>query len=154
MFFLVLWAIGLISGIVQILITKQPFNAYVVSSTLLLHQFVVTSGLVAVIGVYSNIIAADKTAEQLNWPGGPFQIKYGFTQLGLLAFGIMAIFYKGEFWIGALLINYLYGVMGGFTLIHEMVKAKKINKDSMARVIMDAAYQVFLTILSIKAEIW
>ena len=95
MFIIVLIAAGMLTGMIQLAMTQGFGNISTVCSTLLLHQFVVTFGLIGVIGTITNIIKAEDNAKVLGWPGGPFQIKYGFSQLGLGVMGIMCIWFQG-----------------------------------------------------------
>ncbi|MHB8064687.1 MAG: DUF6790 family protein, partial [Ruminiclostridium sp.] len=112
MWFFLLWVMGIVSAAVNFLITGFPSSMSELCTVLLLHQFVVTFGLVGVIGVVVNIIKADSTAKQLGWPGGPFQIKYGFSQFGLGVMGIMSIWFHGSFWLGTIVTMYIYGLSG------------------------------------------
>ncbi len=155
MAFLILWLFGIISGIIHLFIIGFPDSISEISTILLLHQFVVTFGLVGVIGVIVNIITADKTAKKLGWPGGLFQIKYGFSQLGLGVMGVMAIWFGGTFWVGVLVSMYIYGLSGLWSHTQVMIENKKVDADGIGNIIMDLAYQAFITILSILAGgIW
>lgn len=154
MFFLVLWIAGLISGIAHIITGKQPVTFFSVSEILLLYQFVITFGLCGVIGLVVNILLAKKNARKTGWPHGPFQYKYGFTQLGLGVFGIMAIWFRGYFWIAALLNMYLYGLSGLYTHTREMMINKKPDANNVSNIVICIVYQAFLTLLSINAKIW
>ncbi|SFS02382.1 DUF6790 family protein [Anaeromicropila populeti] len=155
MWFLVLWALGLISGAIDLFIHGGFQNTSQVCSTLLLHQFVVTFGLVALIGVVENIILAEKSSKSLGWPGGPYQYKYGFSQLGLGIMGVLSIWLRGSFWAGTIVTMYIYGISGLFCHTQLMVQNKKIDAPNVANLIMDVAYQAFITMLSIYAGgIW
>lgn len=156
MFFLVLWALGLITAIVDMVVNDGGSDLSNISSTLLLHQFVVTFGLLGLIGFYINIAKAKETAEKLGWPGGPFQVKYGFSQVGLGIMGLMAIWFRGPFWLGVIVSMYIYGISGLWSHVNEM-KRKNNMKDisSISNIIMDILYQAFITVLSLLAGgIW
>ncbi|MDO3410501.1 hypothetical protein QWJ34_12085 [Saccharibacillus sp. CPCC 101409] len=155
MWFLALWALGIISGIVHLYILGFPGALSEISRVLLLHQFVVTFGLVGIIGFIVNVAQADKTAKMLGWPGGPFQFKYGFSQVGLGIMGIMAIWFHGNFWIGVLVSMYIYGLSGLWSHTYVMIKNGKADADSVSNIIMDIIYQTFITVLSVIAGgIW
>lgn len=155
MWFLVLWLLGLISGGVHLYVLGFPGEMSEISRVLLLHQFVVTFGLVGVIGYVVNIARADQTAKMLGWPGGPFQVKYGFSQVGLGVMGIMAIWFQGNFWVGVLVTMYIYGLSGLWSHTYVMIKNRKADGDSIGNLIMDVVYQTFITILSVLAGgIW
>lgn len=155
MFFIVLWILGILTAVGQFFINGFTNDTSTICTTLLLHQFVVTFGFVGVIGVVVNILRADKTAKMLGWPGGPFQIKYGFSQLGLGIMGIMAIWFHGNFWVGVLVSMYIYGLSGLWSHTAVMIRNKKADADSIGNLIMDILYQTFITVLSIWAGgIW
>ncbi|HFE36858.1 MAG TPA: hypothetical protein ENK06_00380 [Gammaproteobacteria bacterium] len=155
MWFLLLWALGIISAVVHLFVTGWPSSLSEISTILLLHQFVVTFGLIGVIGVVVNIINADKTAKSLGWPGGPFQVKYGFSQLGLGVMGVLTIWFGGAFWVGALVSMYMYGLSGLWSHTQQMIKRKKVNATDISNLVMDVFYQTFITLLSIWAGgIW
>jgi len=154
MFFLVLWAAGIISGVIHIIAAGEQVTLFFVSKILLWHQFIVTFGLCGVIGLVGNILLAKKNAPRTGWPYGPFQYKYGFSQMGLGILGIMTIWFKGHFWVAALLNMYLYGLSGLYTHTDEMVKKGKPDTVNVSNIIMCILYQAFLTVLSINAQIW
>lgn len=155
MWFLLLWGLGLLTSIIYFFINGLPQDTKTIYSVILLHQFVVTFGLVGVLGILVNIVFAKSTAKKLGWPGGPFQIKYGFSQLGLGVMGIMAIWFRGNFWVGVLVTMYIYGLSGLWSHTELMIKDKKFDAGHIANIIMDICYQAFITILSILAGgIW
>ncbi|MCK4258171.1 MAG: hypothetical protein KAX49_04290 [Halanaerobiales bacterium] len=155
MWFLLLWVMGIISAGVDFCITGFPKDVSQICSTLLLHQFVVTFGLVGLIGFIVNIWKADETAKSLGWPGGPFQRKYGWSQIGLGVMGIMAIWFRGGFWLGVIVSMYIYGISGFFSHINVMRMNNKVDADSIGNLIMDVLYQGFITVLSVLATgIW
>lgn len=155
MWILVIIAIGVITGYIDILISGSFGDVSAMCSTMLLHQFVITYGLIGVIGVITNIIKAEDNAKALGWPGGPFQIKYGFSQFGIGLIGIMCIWFRGRFWLGALITMYVYGISGLWSHIAEMKRQEKIIFADMVNIVVDILYQVILTILSIYAGgIW
>ncbi|HVT63378.1 MAG TPA: DUF6790 family protein [Legionellaceae bacterium] len=155
MWFLLLWALGLIASFVYFLISGFPREIHQMAHILLLGQFVVTFGLVAVIGMVTNVFFAETTAKQLKWPGGPFQIKYGFAQLCLGVMGVMAFWFHGNFWAATIVNMYMYGLSGYWTHTQEMLKNKKPDASNVCNLIMNTCYQLFLTILSIWAgDVW
>ena len=155
MFILVLIAAGIVTGGIQLAMGNGFGDISVVCSTLLLHQFVVTFGLLGIIGTITNIIKAEDNAKALGWPGGPFQIKYGFSQLGLGVMGVMCIWFRGGFWLGTLVSMYIYGVSGLWAHIAEMKRQGKATVNDVGNLIIDVIYQIMLTVLSVYAGgIW
>lgn len=155
MWFLLLWGLGLATSAVYFFMTGLPQSISEISTRILLDQFIVTFGLVAVVGMLTNVFFANKTAKMLNWPGGPFQIKYGFAQLCLGAMGVMAIWFRGPFWAATLVNMYMYGLSGFWTHSQEMIQNKKLDASNVSNIIMNIFYQTFITVLSIFAGgIW
>ncbi len=155
MIFLLFWIVGLISGAVDLYLKGFPGDTVQICNVLLLHQFVVTFGILGITGLFSNMIFAKQNAKACGWPGGPFQIKYGFSQLGLGVMGVMCIWFRDGFWLGTLVSMYIYGISGLWSHCNVMKMNKKIDAESIANIIMDIAYQTFLTVLSLQAGgIW
>lgn len=155
MWFLLLWGMGLVGAFVDFFIHGMPKTTAEICNVLLLYQFVITFGLVGVIGFIVNIAIADRTAKSLGWPGGPFQIKYGFSQLGLGVMGVMAIWFHGNFWVGVLVTMYIYGLSGLWSHTQLMIENKKWDAGNVSNIIMDIVYQAFITALSLLAGgIW
>lgn len=155
MWFLLLWALGLMASGIDFLISGCPNEISEISRILLLGQFIVTFGLVAVIGMVTNIFFANANAKKLSWAQRMFQVKYGFAQLCLGVMGGMAFWFRGNFWAATMVNMYLYGLSGVWTHIQEMLNNKKPDMDNVCNLIMNAFYQVFITILSVLAgNVW
>lgn len=150
MIFLLFWVVGLITAVVNLYMQGFPSDISQICSVLLLHQFVVTFGILGITGLFSNMIFAKQNAKALGWPGGPFQVKYGFSQLGLGVMGVMCIWFRGGFWLGTLCTMYIYGISGLWSHYNVMKMNGKPDAESIANIIMDIAYQAFLTVLSVK----
>ena len=149
MWFLLLWALGLLGALIEFLVYGFPETIPALCYSLLLWQFVITFGLVAVVGMITNVFYAKKTASMLSWPGGPFQIKYGFSQLCLGVMGVMCIWFHGTFWAATLVNMYMYGLSGFWTHTQEMVENGKADMSNICNSIMNFLYQLFITVLSI-----
>ena len=147
MWILALIGAGAASAFVHLMITGFDGGAGVICSVFLMHQFVVTFGLLGIIGFYVNVIKAGETAKKLGWPGGPFQWKYGFSQLGLGVMGVMSIWFRGQFWLGTLVSLYVYGVSGLWSHAAELRKKRKADKTEIANIVFDVLYHAALTVL-------
>jgi hypothetical protein len=155
MWFLLLWGIGFLTSLIYFFIIGFPKNVSEGSTLLLLHQFVVTFGLLGVIGFIESVLFGDKISKMIAWPGGPYQTKYGFFQLCLGVTGVMAIWFRGSYWVAVLVNMYVFGLSGLWTHIAEMIKLKKLDFMHMANLVINACYQTFITVLSILAGgIW
>jgi len=154
MWFLLLWAVGIASGVVQIIRSGEAATAQSISHAILLHQFVVTFGLIGIIGIIGNVFFAKQQSRKLGWPGGPFQIKYGFSQFSLGVLGVMSIWFPGRFWVATLVNMYVYGLSGLWTHTLHMVENDRVDAYSVGSIVMDIGYMTFLTALSVVARIW
>ena len=101
MWILLFIGLGVITGLVQLALAGFPSDIPTIMHTLLLHQFAVTHGVLAVIGFFINVITPRRTAEKLGWATSPYQIKYGFQQLGLGVIGVLTVWFQGNFWAAA-----------------------------------------------------
>lgn len=154
MFFLVLWAFGLIASYCG-LFSFSMFGNLNIYQQFLLGQFAVTFVSVGIIGVIVNIIYADKMSKKLGWPGGPFQIKYGFSQFGLGLIGLLSIWYQGQFWVATLVTMYVYGLSGLWSHASLLYTDSRLDVGHLLNIIMDVSYQLFITYLSVLAgHIW
>lgn len=144
---------GLITSVVQLALQGFPDDHVVVLKTLLLGQFAVSHGIIAVLGFIINVLIPEKTAAQLGWPSGPFQIKYGFAQLGLGVIGVMAIWFQGNFWAATLVTLYIYGLSGLWTHTQEIWRKRrrtgKIDWTEFSNIVLDVVYHVVLTVMSL-----
>lgn len=147
MWFLLLWGIGVLTSIIYFLVFGLPLNVKEIYRILLLHQFVVTFGLLGIIGFIESVICGNKIAKMIGWPGGPYQTKYGFFQLCLGVTGVMTLWVDGTFWLAVLTNMYIFGISGFWTHIAEMINHKRFDRMHMANIIVNACYQLFLTTL-------
>ena len=155
MWFLLLCAFGLIASGLNFLVFGYPKEINEIARILLLGQFIVTFGLVAIIGVVTNIFFTDTFTKKIKWPEGAFQIKYGFAQLCLGVMGVMAFWFQGNFWAATLINMYMYGLSGLWTHTQDMLNNKKIDRDNVSNIIMNIVYQIFITILSVLVgNVW
>lgn len=154
MWIVVIIGIGILTALGQLAIQGFPPDRVHVISTLLLHQFAVSHGIIAVGGFIINVLYPKRTAAQLGWPSGPFQVKYGFAQVGLGVMGVLSIFLHGNFWAGTLVTLYVYGVSGLWTHTQEVVRKRreggKTDWVEMCNIILDVIYHVVLTWMSLQ----
>ena len=154
MWILALIGTGVLTALIHLAVLGWNIGTAGICEVFLLHQFAVTSGLIGVLGFYINVIKADETAKKLNWPGGPFQGKYGFSQLGVGVMGVLTIFIHGSFWIGALVTLYIYGISGLWSHVAQM-KRTKVNAIDIWNLILDVIYHAVLTILLLQIpSVW
>lgn len=107
------------------------------------------------LGFIINVLYPERTAARLGWPSGPFQVKYGFAQLGL-GLGVLAIWFQGNFWVGVLVALYIYGLSGLWT--HTLRKRKETRNVAgveLFNIVRDIVYHLVLTWMSLQIPgIW
>ena len=154
MWIVVIIGIGVLTAVGQLAIQGFPADHILVLKTFLLHQFVVTHGIVAVGGFIINVITPEKTAAKLGWPGGLFQVKYGFSQLGLGVMGALSIWFQGNFWAATMVTLYVYGVSGLWTHRLEVVRKRRLEGRTdmveLGNMVLDVVYHGVLTWMSLQ----
>ena len=150
---LIFIGIGAVTGVIQLALAGFPSETATIMHTLLLHQFVVTHGLLALVGFFINVITPEKTAASLGWASSPYQIKYGFQQLGLGIMGVLAIWFQGNFWVAALVTLYIYGLSGLCTHTQEVLRKRREKSVTdwveIGNIVLDVIYHVVLTWMSL-----
>lgn len=159
MWILMFIAAGLITATVHLAIQGFSADSEEVVKTFLLHQFVVPHGMIAVGGFIINVLYPKQTAEKLGWPSGPFQIKYGFAQVGLGVMGVLSIWFQGNFWVGTLVTLYIFGFSGLWTHTMELRRKRKeegrTDWGELTAIIMDVVYHAVLTWMSLQVSgVW
>lgn len=159
MWIVVIIGIGVVTAVIQIAI--QGFSADFVEwmRVLLLHQFAVSHGIIAVGGFIMNVLYPKRTAAKLGWPSSPFQVKYGFQQVGLGVMGVLSIWFQGNFWVGTLVALYIYGLSGLWTHTQEILRKRKetgkTDAIELSNIILDVIYHLVLTWMSLQIPgIW
>lgn len=145
---------GVLTAVAQMALQGFPSDQAYVFKTLLLHQFVVSHGFIAVAGFIINVLYPERTAAKLGWPSGPFQIKYGFAQLGLGVMGVLAIWFQGNFWVGVLVTLYIYGASGLWTHTQEIARKRRetgrLDWIETGNIVLDVIYHLVLTWMSLQ----
>ncbi|MFV0375345.1 DUF6790 family protein [Microbacterium sp.] len=154
MWIVVIIGIGVVTALVQLALGGFAADQTTIIRTLLLHQFAVTHGIIAVIGFVINVLRPRQTAAKLGWATSPFQVKYGFAQLGLGIMGVMSIWFHGNFWVGTLVTLYVYGLSGLWTHTQEVVRKRretgKTDLIEVGNIVLDVIYHLVLTWMSLQ----
>lgn len=154
MWILAIIGIGVATAVVQLAI--QGFSADTAGTlkVFLLHQFAVSHGIIAVGGFIMNVLYPKKTADQLGWATSPFQVKYGFAQVGLGVMGVLSIWFQGNFWVGTLVTLYIYGLSGLWTHTQEVMRKRKEGGKTdwveVSNIVLDVVYHLVLTWMSLQ----
>jgi hypothetical protein len=99
MIFVVLAAIALILGLLQIAIQKQPRTKRRVADVLLLYLFAFPIGLGGLVGFMGHTMRAGPVAASIGWPAGnPFQYEVAVANLAFGILGILCLWFRDGFW--------------------------------------------------------
>ena len=146
--------LGALTGVVHLGLAGFPAETSTIMHVMLLHQFVVTHGVIAILGFIMNVLTPERTAASLGWATSPYQIKYGFQQLGLGVMGVLTIWFTGNFWVAALITLYIYGVSGLWTHTLEVIRKRRERGTTdwieIANIVLDVIYHVVLTWMSLQ----
>ncbi|THV24617.1 DUF6790 family protein [Glycomyces paridis] len=159
MWILAIIGIGVVTAVVQLAIQGFSADSAETMKVFLLHQFAVSHGIIAVGGFIMNVLYPKKTADQLGWATSPFQVKYGFAQVGLGVMGVLSIWFQGNFWVGTLVTLYIYGLSGLWTHTQEIMRKRKEDGKTdwveTSNIVLDVVYHLVLTWMSLQIPgIW
>jgi len=115
--------IALLAIIIHVMLMKQR-TAKKIVEVILLYLLVISIGSGGLIAGFMHVFNGPATAKMIGWaPGSPFQYEVGVADLafGLVAF--LCVFFRGSFWLAAIIANsvFLFGCMVGH--VHSMLKS-------------------------------
>ncbi|MGD0957861.1 MAG: DUF6790 family protein [Candidatus Acidiferrales bacterium] len=99
MVFVVLAVIGLILGLLQVAIQKQPRTKQRTADVLLLYLFTFPIGLGGLVGFIGHTMRAGPVAASISWPAGnPSQYEVAVANLSFGILGILCLRLRDDFW--------------------------------------------------------
>ena len=102
MVFVVLAAIALILGLLQVAVQKQPRTKQRIADVLLLYLFAFPIGLGGLVGFIGHTMRAGPVAASIGWPAGnPFQYEVAVANLAFGILGILCLWFRDGFWTAA-----------------------------------------------------
>lgn len=138
MIFLITWIIGIVLGFVTTICNPTINTVSTVCHNLLLYQMTVTLPLSGLISFVCHVFYSDRVAELIGWKkGSPFQKELGFAEFGYALAGFLCIFYRGEFWLAAIVIASPLYLLAGINHIWEMVVKKNYASHNTWTIIPD-----------------
>ncbi len=138
MIFLITWIIGIVLGFVTTICNPAINSISSVCHNLLLYQMTVTLPLSGLISFVGHVFHSDRVAELIGWEkGSPFQKELGFAEFGYALAGFLCIFYRGEFWLAAIIIASPLYLLAGINHIWEMVVKKNYASHNTWTIIPD-----------------
>jgi len=99
MVFIVLAAIALILGLLQVAIQKQPRTKQRTADVLLLYLLAFPIGLGGLVGFIGHTMRAGPVAASIGWTAGnPFQYEVAVANLAFGILGILCLWFRDGFW--------------------------------------------------------
>jgi hypothetical protein len=113
--FMVTITIALLAIIIHLLLMKQRTAAKVLE-VIILYFLVIVFGLGTLMAGLMHVFNGPATAQMIGWPAGsPFQFEVGVADISFGLVCILAIWFRGSYWLAAILANsfFLFGAMIG-----------------------------------------
>ena len=107
--------LALLAIIIHVALMKQRTAKKIVEVTLL-YLLVIVVGAGALISGFMHVFNGPATAKMIGWaPGSPFQYEVGVADMAFGLIAVLCIFFRGSFWLAAILANsfFLLGCMAG-----------------------------------------
>ena len=115
--------ITLFAIIIHVAFMKQR-SAKKIVGIVLLYLLVISVGTGALIAGFMHVFNGPATAKMIGWlPGSPFQYEVGIADMAFGLICVLCIFFRGSFWLAAIIANsvFLLGAMAGH--INSMIKS-------------------------------
>jgi hypothetical protein len=109
-------------AIVIHLVRLKERSAKNIVEVVLLYLLIFPIGLGCTIAGLFHIFNGPATAAMIGWPAGsPFQYEVGVADLAFGLLGLLCLFFRGNFWLAAILANsaFLLGAMAGH--LHDLL---------------------------------
>ena len=121
--FMFMLGLALFAIVVHLLLMKPRSNAVVVEAVLL-YLLVIIFGFGTLLAGLMHVFNGPATAQMIGWPAGsPFQFEVGVADISLGLVCILAPFFRGSYWLAAILANsfFLFGAFIGH--VHDYLTA-------------------------------
>jgi len=139
----------IVAFILDLVLFRQDYSIYTISSTLLLWLLVIGVGVNGVIGFMGHFFRADEIAEKIGWPkGNPFQREIAFANLGYGVAGLFCFFFRDGFWLAVIIMYSIFAFGAGLGHIHEKKTARNVSEYNTGAVLAhDLMMPVILFVL-------
>jgi len=139
----------IVASILDLIIFRQDYSLYTISSTLLLWLLVIGVGVNGIIGFTGHFFRADEVAEKIGWPtGNPFQREIAFANLGYGVAGLLCFFFRDGFWLAVIVVYSVFAFGAGIGHIHETKTAGNVSEYNTGAVVAhDLLMPVILFVL-------
>ncbi len=135
-------ALSVILGILQIVIWHvNVINAF-------LFGFIVSNiGLQGLFAFMGHFFKADEVARGIGWPtGSPFQREIAFANLSMGVVGIMSIWFRGNFWLAAIVVRSVFSWGAAYGHIIDLKKSGNASILNAGPVLYDDIVLPFILI--------
>lgn len=154
MIFIIFWLLGSLIGIITTILNPELRTLNLIATNLLFYQLTVTLTLTSFLNFFGQVFYSDKIAEHIGWEkGSGFQKELGYAALGQGIVALLCIWFKGDFWLAAIVAcTPLYP---GAAIVHfkDMMKNKNFNHGNSVTLIPDIIIPATLIVLFILARV-
>lgn len=120
LFFLSIYLIGILAFLLHLMrVPKVERSRCRVLELLLLYQIVFSLGITSLVAFFGLTFMKDYIAQYTNWPSCPFEQQMANVNLAFGTLGIMAIWFRGYFWVCTVLGFSIWIIGDG---IHHLVE--------------------------------
>jgi len=109
---------------VHFALMRKPRTLHNVLEIIILYLLVIVFGLGSLLAGLMHVFNGPATAQMIGWPAGsPFQYEVGVADISFGLVCILALFFRGSYWLAAILANsfFLLGAMIGH--VHDYLAA-------------------------------
>ncbi len=116
--------VAVVISLLEIFISKKPRTKTRVLGVFLLNYLIFVIGATGIMGFMGHAFMADQIAESIGWPtGNPFQFEVAAANLAVGVAGIMCIWFRGNFWLAAIVTNGIFLFVDGIGHINQIITA-------------------------------
>jgi hypothetical protein len=111
----ILFSLVLLAIVIHLILMKQRTAAKVLE-IIILYLLVIVFGFGTLLAGLGHVFNGPATAQMIGWPAGsPFQFEVGVADISFGLVCILAVWFRGSYWLAAILANsfFLFGAMIG-----------------------------------------
>jgi hypothetical protein len=119
--FMIFLGLTLIAIVVHLGLMKKPRTLRNVLEIIILYLLVIVFGLGTLLAGLMHVFNGPATAQLIGWPAGsPFQYEVGVADISFGLVCVLALFFRGSYWLAAILANsfFLFGAFIGH--VHDL----------------------------------
>lgn len=135
-------------SIIHIALMKQARSMGNILGIVLCYVFLFVVALSGLFGFLGHTFRADDVAAQIGWPAGnPFQSEVAVANLTFAVLGLLAVRFRGDFWLATAISYAVFMVGAGMIHIRELMFAGNTAPLNSGAVILSADFALPVMVL-------